>query len=256
MGIMIDEAERLLRKKWGNAQELSEEIYSILTARGPVMINSPVQIATNSKEPALSIVNNFGDGSGPTLNVTGGSILNGDTVIGGSMFTYQKDADDYVIVEGSTYGGSFYEGDQHLTEVYMPEIPGWDPSVFDGLNDFLKWVNEFDFKPTQIPDGPDPDPEEDPGGVPPGDGGGGVTSTGLVGTVVSGTGSSYRVDLYPNGFNRPSSRTVTVDIPNIASDETIPGGTRIVGIIGMETGQIVNNEIEVVYYFQPPVWMD
>jgi hypothetical protein len=91
MGIFDDEAERLLRRQWSGdtgATDLAQELYSIFTSKGPIQISSPLQIKTDSPEAALSITNNFGDGSGIGLNINGGQIINGDTVYGGSVFTY------------------------------------------------------------------------------------------------------------------------------------------------------------------------
>jgi hypothetical protein len=76
-----------------------------------------------------------------------------------------------------------------------------------------------------------------------------------VGIVQSGSGGSYRVTLYPEGFDRDSGETVTVLVPNIADDESIDASTKIVGIIAIPVPSILIGESTTIYYYQPPVWM-
>lgn len=74
MGILADQAFRLLREEWsgaGGAQELSQELYLILTSPDPVQITSPVQITNPTNDPAISIANTNPDGTAPAFNITG-----------------------------------------------------------------------------------------------------------------------------------------------------------------------------------------
>ena len=68
---------------------------------------------------------------------------------------------------------------------------------------------------------------------------------GDIGIVVSGSGDTYLVQLYPNGFDNDPGDLVTVIIPSIDPDEIIEPGTKINGITKTGEG----------YYYQPPVWL-
>lgn len=77
-------------------------------------------------------------------------------------------------------------------------------------------------------------------------GGGGGSSSVFMGKVVSGSGASYVVELYPGGPNSDPGDHVAVGIPMIDSDEQIPAGTWLSPII----------QFGDTYACQPPVWMD
>jgi hypothetical protein len=68
-------------------------------------------------------------------------------------------------------------------------------------------------------------------------------SQGFIGQVVSGSGSTYMVQLNPQAV--PPGDTVSVTILQIDASQTIPAGTYILPVI-----QVGNN-----YYAQVPVWL-
>ena len=65
------------------------------------------------------------------------------------------------------------------------------------------------------------------------------------GKIQSGTGKTYQVQLYENGKNKPTTRTVTAEQMQIDSSETIPKDTYVfVFQAGTE------------YLIQVPVWLE
>lgn len=86
-------------------------------------------------------------------------------------------------------------------------------------------------------------------GVPLGLGGGGGTTT-FLGKVVSGTGNTYRVDIYGVGSTGDPTTRVTVIIPEIDPDEEIPVGTWLNPIFQFTPG--VGNP---TYECQVPIWL-
>ena len=71
----------------------------------------------------------------------------------------------------------------------------------------------------------------------------------FMGTVVSGSGDTYQVTIYPNGRSQPG-QTVTATVPQIATGETVPAGTAVLVI---QTG--FNALSGTTYEFQPCVWL-
>lgn len=55
MGILTDQAIRLLKTRWRDPNQLAEELYAILTSDAPVNISGPVTITNSSGEPDLTI---------------------------------------------------------------------------------------------------------------------------------------------------------------------------------------------------------
>ncbi|MBX6314763.1 MAG: hypothetical protein IRY99_17880, partial [Isosphaeraceae bacterium] len=69
----------------------------------------------------------------------------------------------------------------------------------------------------------------------------------FMGKVVSGSGDTYEVKLYPDGPDgAPDQETVTVTIPMIADDEKIEADTWINPVFKFGD----------TYFCQVPVWMD
>lgn len=81
---------------------------------------------------------------------------------------------------------------------------------------------------------------------PPGGGG----STVFLGQVVSGTGATYQVTLFPNGPTQDAGSTVTVTIPMIDPTDTIAPDTWINPIF-----QGADTDGNTIYFCQVPVWM-
>ena len=62
-GIFGDQALRLLRDDWPDAQTLAEELYAIFTSTTPTTLQGPVTINNSSNQPDLT-TNNYGSGPG------------------------------------------------------------------------------------------------------------------------------------------------------------------------------------------------
>jgi hypothetical protein len=80
-------------------------------------------------------------------------------------------------------------------------------------------------------------------------GGAGGTSS-FLGKVVSGSGDTYTVQLYPAGKEGTAGASVTVKVPQIASDDAIPADTWIAPVM-----RYTDSDGVVHYQFQPPVWL-
>jgi len=72
----------------------------------------------------------------------------------------------------------------------------------------------------------------------------GGTGGGFVGKVVSGSGSSYQVDLYENGPGNSATRRVSATQLQIDSAATIPAGT-----------WALVAEVDRAFFIQVPVWL-
>lgn len=70
MGILADQAFRLLREEWQNPLDLAQEIYLILRNKDPLQIDGPVQITNPTDLPAVSIANTGQDGKADIFNIT------------------------------------------------------------------------------------------------------------------------------------------------------------------------------------------
>ena len=56
MGILVDQAVRLMRESWNSPKELAEELYAMFMSDQPVKIDTPVQIVNNTtNQPAVTI---------------------------------------------------------------------------------------------------------------------------------------------------------------------------------------------------------
>jgi len=61
MGLLKDEAIRLLREKWPNASMLAEELFAILNSDLPTGIDGPLTIDNQSPDQPALIIRQFGD---------------------------------------------------------------------------------------------------------------------------------------------------------------------------------------------------
>jgi hypothetical protein len=68
--------------------------------------------------------------------------------------------------------------------------------------------------------------------------------------VLSGSGDTYSVALYPDGPNAGAGDTVTVTIPVMDPDETIDHDTWLYSIF-----EFTDEDGNPTYTCQPPVWM-
>jgi hypothetical protein len=145
-----DQAMRLLREKWPNADLLAEELFAILTAERPTLTNGPIVINNESDQTPL-IIRNLGDAP------------------------------------------------------FAIEIITSDPTKEDGFKNA-----KIDNDGNPVVDEEDEEEAEGGGSVP--------------GQVVSGSGTSYSVQIYENGSGSASTQTVTVRVPNLADGEDLSEG--------------------------------
>lgn len=212
MGFLVDQAIRLRRTHWDNAQQLSDELYAMFLDAGPIVIDSPLQVVHDGPGPAITIIHNTDDPDA---------------------------APPIVEVPISTRGGS--------NQFPPSTAPGKSPKPGD---------------PRQFP------PTNNPGQTPAKGGSSvrtvraiGVERQDFMGTIVSGSGASYVIDIEDNlrdgigedglgdapaqgsssySLNAPSQ--VTATCRQIASDATIAAGTFIDTVIRsrrVETTRII-----------------
>lgn len=103
MGLMRDQAIRLLRDDWGGGgtKQLAEELYSMLTGDDPIQVDSPMSITVKgNRNYAPLTVNNF-TGSQFAIDITNGGFNIGDQTVdlGGNQF-----GGTTAIFEGNTIG--------------------------------------------------------------------------------------------------------------------------------------------------------
>lgn len=115
---------------------------------------------------------------------------------------------------------------------------GFDASLFNQESATRK-EDQPEF--TKIPFGPTPMPAG---------GGGGATT--FLGKIVSGTGDTYQVDLYPNGPSQSKGDTVEAVVPMIDKSDTVPAGTWVSPVFFFAGD---GDQIPDSYSFQPPVWL-
>ncbi len=242
---MFDEqAIRLLREKWPNANILAEELFAILTSSIPLTHNGPLEITNNTDGPAITIRNYGGseiafrviraddpaspqgtpgenrvvtdignDGSRdpvPEDEEQGSSAFPGK-VVSGSAATYQVD-----IYENGTAAAK--------TATVAARIGNLETGVNVPAN---SWVVVMRLATGAY----------DAMYFPPAD------TPGKVGTRVSGR--TYNVALYENGQTAAITRTVQATCLQLATGETIPANTWVNVFRAGGT-----------YYFQIPVWLE
>lgn len=207
MGFMRDQADRLLRTKWKNANMLAEELYAMWTGDEPINIDSPVRITTDAdtNEPSLTI-RQFGQD------------------------------DRSIQVER-------LQQPQLASSSVNFNVPGFDPADFlSNIGDFIVTIQYGDgtieTHPNQDPQEPQVLPRKGTGERRAGGAGG------IPGKVVSGSGDTYVMTLYPNGLSG-DTETATVKQLQIASGSSIPADTwAVVSVSGDE------------YVMQVPVWLE
>ena len=129
-------------------------------------------------------------------------------------------------------------GNQTPIQIQMPEIPPADlPPIFEIT---FSDGSSTKMNPTGEVVSTDPDGNETSvGGGTSGTSTAGTSSGGLLGVIVSGSGSSYSVTLQGSGT------TVSATHPQISEDEEIPAG-RYVGVYLVGT----------TYYILEPTWLE
>ena len=196
MGLWRNQAARLLRERWSDANTLAEELYAMFTSDAPVEIDSPLVVTASPGQQAPPIVvRNFGQ------NDAGVQI--------------QRRVPD---------------------QLDFPEIPPL-PTLETG--DFTV-TNYYSDQAPEVFQNPAPGGVQPGGGSPIQSGGGGGTP----GVVLSGTGDSYQVNIYPNGL-AASPTEVTVTQLQIDPSAEIPAGTW--ALVTTAGG---------AYYMAVPVWQE
>jgi hypothetical protein len=235
MGILKKQALRLLRETWTGPQELAEEIFAILSSDEPIEIDSPVRITApqGSNWPPLT-VRQFGQ--------------NPATIV--HQGTRGPVSLDPVSLDPANPGDEPRVERPDIDPVeYLDDLGDWDYSVQtpDGQTeekDPDEYFYDFggsDIGPVNINiDGRTPDalqpPLRDMEGV---TAGGALTPV----KIVSGSGATYVVRLYPRGPNASPAKTVTARHLTMASDARVAAGT---WTWATQSGG--------VWYLQLPVW--
>lgn len=157
MGILGDQAIRLLRDDWGGGgtKQLAEELFTIFTADVPVKVDSPLEITIKGQridQPPLSIFNY-------TPSPTSLAINNGAVVIGDQNINIHKDSfgDTTTTFGDDTIGGvtTHLADDVRGTDTFGSIIPSTTDTgqftINDGLTlggGSLKITNQGDKLPT------------------------------------------------------------------------------------------------------------
>lgn len=216
MGLLKDQAVRLLRNAWRTPQALAEELWSILNSDTGTVIDGPVTINNRSDQSPLTI-NQFGGGD---LGIT--------------------------IVRRQDPAAPQYPGSVDLGGGTLGQLPSYNPfeptDLQPGTRTTLNIPASGDI--TVVTSASDDPPgalrpgQPDPAATRPPLGGGGIPGVVLSG----GPGDTYSVRVYPNGL-AAASQDVTVTQLQIADDATIQAGT---WTVVAQAGS--------AYYMQVPVW--
>ncbi len=258
-----NQAVRLIRENWGGviepdvngnlvergATRLAEELYAMFDDNIPLTQNAPLTLnKQNPDAPGLTINNTVGgntlttnggtttfDGGDFTVNTPGGNVTinGGTTTIPGSTVTIGQNG-----ANGAPGIGT--AGASGLGGFGAPGKPGTAGAPGTGFTLNLPDINQINF-----------------GAVPGEDVANNRLSTAprpIMGRVVSGSGRTYKVELYDNGPFASSTGTVTASVPQIDTGETIPPGTWIDSVYRYLTN---GNPLVPAYSyaFQPPVWI-
>lgn len=157
MSIFGEAANRLIRTKWENADELAKELFSLFTSHTPLHVEGAIEITKTTGRAPFKIIDRLDTSSTDGLF----SLESNDR---SDQLTYS----DLTLLEGA----------------------GSDPNS----SDLFSFINAHS-TPGQIP-----------------------------GIIRSGTGNSYLVDIYRNGYPGSFS-SVNVTQLQIDPNDTIPPGT-------------------------------
>ena len=236
-----DQSNRLVRENWGGtrsvkedpvtgepeftemgATQLAEELFTMMSPTAPTSTNGPVTINQQPGLPGLTINGTSQaplDFPGADFTPPGALTINGgDVNIGGNTINIGGTTIDQGPTTINIGGGTTIN------------IPGQPPIVIPPLPPLPPIP-----PPTTTPT---PPPQQQPQKP---------TATVFMGVVTGGGGNSYTMNCLGKG-------AVTVTVPQIAADFTIPTGTWGV-VVGVKSESDELGADEFDYYFQPPVWL-
>ncbi len=192
MGVMFGEqAVRLLRKNWPDANQLAQELYAMFQNDIPLTMTAPLTLRPPRGQPALIIVP-------PPLPGPLILVRNPDgTPLGGLSFG------DVNLGDGPFNPTPL--GDLNLPSPTRPTDPG---------NQDLYWNGRMS-DPRPVHHRPPRDPN-----APVAAGGGAFP-----GQVASGSDAAYQVAVYENGLAVGSTGTVTVRVAGLAAGQSLSAGT-------------------------------
>jgi hypothetical protein len=229
--IGIGDPVRLLREKWETPQALAEELYAMFTAKSSPVFNAPLTIRAPEGKPAIRIER----------------VQEGDTFVEGDRAAIAKNA-----VSTSTATPGRRQAPRPQETIRQVQQPFTEPESFRNTSTAQRAsTSQLSPQPTA--------PLIEAVGTPITFGGDGPVEftrppvivspqTGRreevvsaakayqatapnelipppTGVIVSGEGNQYLVALYPGGPNAPTSGSVNVIFPQLASDEILDPGT-------------------------------
>ena len=239
--------QRLLREDWDSATDLAVELYAMMTAREPVVVNQPVEIRVREGTPGLRIVQGGpAEADDPAPFAAPGRSPRAATPEppawrspnrSDSVPSNRRPQIDVGAARTAAAGVDL--GPRRGFDPF--QAPGLEiaaPVTIDGPVRFTQRPTLFNattgaFEPFETTQ-PSQDDDEEP------------DPTTFVGLVTGGSASVWTVTLYPDGKDGDAGDSVTVTIPEINSSETPPAGHWIAPIIAHDNG---------TYSYQPPVWL-
>jgi hypothetical protein len=200
---LADQAVRLLKAKWRNATQLAEELYAIFTGEQAVASNAPVAIDNPTPAAPWLTFRNYTPGQS-LMQVTGKN--------GQPIGTFSVKDGDFVFTGAP--GPAFTGGNLS----FGPDNPTQESPVS-----------------STVPraQGSERPPQPQPG----------AGAQAMPGQVLSGSGNTYQVRVYPDGLGA-AGQVVTVRQLQIAAGQSIPG----------QPWTIVSKTTDGKYYMQIPVW--
>jgi hypothetical protein len=245
----LDRPNRLLQP-WKNVKQFSEELYAMFTSKAPVEHEGPVTIKVKDGETALRLVRGEpGRDADAPSSLRARPIPRPQPATSKSQPLLSKTSNQRVssiesspIVPPKKYrpllsveGGIDFRGSEPVRfdtppQTYNPKTKQYEPPP--PWPDHIDHDTPLDLRSSLVP----------LGGT-------------LVGRVLSGTGKSYQVALYPKGPTGSPGDTVEVVIPQIDPKETIPRSTWMFGIAKFSVPQPAGPPVT-TYFYQPAVWMD
>lgn len=234
MGLLQNQAIRLLREDWPDATELAEELFAIFNADDPVETGPlSTTIPQDSTQPA-QVINNYSPGStlfqikGPggapvgDIKIVNGNLVFDSAPTKGVLFPPFKAESTLNI--GGFPGSSFSTGN-----IAGSQLTFTAPDV--STRSSTTPVDPGTQKNSQSPPSPPPPP-------PPA-----TMNLSYPAQVLDGSGSVYTAEIYPNGAAGGALR-VSVTQLQIADGQQIPAGT----------WTLVTKTTDGRYWMQVPIW--
>lgn len=273
MAFEIKSPGRLLREDWSSVRSMAEELYSMYLSKEPTTLTEPLTIAVETGKMAFKIIERAVDG--PPVNA---QMQPQRPNLTQALRQEQQEAIRPVslpvpittnpfsqLPRAATQPPSFGAPLQIPIPLFNGPQPPWKNPVVDIAGPVsLRGPVQFDKTPyvfnqdtgkydqLKLPDQP-PQFSAD------------AFQSAFFGKVLSGKGDTYQVELFrssPSESLDSSADAVTVKIPLIDPDETIPAGTIIGPLVKLGFGLPATTvPSEVIwtggdFWFQPAVWIE